>query len=482
MSRWRASPRGPEERPTTSLGRPIAIDATTAHLTHGLLSFGRMQQRSAGPAETAPGPDVSGPRPTPAVLGVRWIFPVSDGRFSPFLDPLTSLGRDPGCAVPLNDDQVSREHAFIHRRGASLVLEDNGSRNGTHLNGEPVQQAPLLAGDILRLGSWIGVVAVDDRAAPAFQRLSSEALVGPDLASALGPALNAAGSGLPIIIEGETGTGKEVAARLIHAHSRRTGALVAVNCAAIPESLAEAELFGFVRGAFTGADQSRPGHLRTASGGTLLLDEVTDLPLPIQAKLLRALERSEVVPLGESRPVAIDLRIVVAAQESLRTAVAEKRFRGDLFARLNGMTVRLPPLRERRQELAFLFREFLAQTGAGPTPALSPRLVERLCLHPWPFNVRELYLLARRMRAQFPDERALSRSHLPAEYRGEQDPRPPAPLGDHESQLAALKAALRDCGGNVARAAARMGISRPRAYRLMKGAGLSAEQLRDSSR
>src|SRR5205814_580746 len=161
---------------------------------------------------------------------------------------------------------------------------------------------------------------------------------------------------------------------------------LAVNCAALPEALAEAELFGYRRGAFTGADRSSLGLFRSAHGGTLLLDEVSDLPLVLQAKLLRVLEQREVRALGEATPVAIDTRVIVATQQPLREVVARHHFRQDLFARLDGISVRLPPLRQRRGDVPALFARALAQQSAGRTPALEADFIERLCLHDWPFN------------------------------------------------------------------------------------------------
>jgi transcriptional regulator with PAS, ATPase and Fis domain len=191
----------------------------------------------------------------------------------------------------------------------------------------------------------------------------------------------AATSDLPVILEGETGTGKEVVTRCLHQWSVRSGPLVAVNCAALPEALAEGELFGYRRGAFTGADKPSQGFFRSAEGGTLLLDEVTDLPLPLQAKLLRVLEEHEVQPLGEPRPIPIDVRVVVAGQQSLLEASRQGRFRPDLLARLDGVTVHLPPLRSRREDVPPLFSRFLTELGQGCVPSVEVDFVERLCLH-----------------------------------------------------------------------------------------------------
>lgn len=226
-------------------------------------------------------------------------------------------------------------------------------------------------------------------------------------------ARKAAFSTLPTVILGETGTGKEGVAHAMHEWSARKGPFVAVNCAALVPTLAEAELFGYRRGAFTGAERASSGFFRAAQGGTLLLDEVTDLPESVQAKLLRALEQREISPLGESVPVRIDVRVLAGTQIPLAKMVEERRFRGDLCARLDGLTIRLPPLRERKQEIPYLFTHFLRLHSGGRPPDVEPRLVEQLCLYDWPFNVRELDLLARRLLVLHGHEELLRRSHLP---------------------------------------------------------------------
>ena len=311
--------------------------------------------------------------------------------------------------------------------------------------------------------------------------------------AALVPLQRAAASDLPIILEGETGTGKEVVTRSLHLWSGRSGPLVAVNCAARPEALAEGELFGYRRGAFTGADKPSQGFFRSAEGGTLLLDEVTDLPLSLQAKLLRVLEEHEVQPLGEIRPIPIDVRVVVAGQQSLLEASRRGHFRPDLLARLDGLTVHLPPLRSRREDVPPLFSHFLTALGQGCVPSIEIDFVERLCLHDWPFNVRELLLLVRRLLVLHAGESTWKASYLPARIgdlsvpriaaTSQPLPRPQASVvkdGPVEPvELPALVTALRASGGNVARAAAMLGISRQRAYRLMEGQAVDLESFRN---
>jgi two-component system response regulator AtoC len=197
-----------------------------------------------------------------------------------------------------------------------------------------------------------------------------------------------------VLITGETGTGKELAARAIHARSaEREMPLVRVNCAAIPETLIESELFGHVRGAFTGATASKRGKFALADGGTIFLDEIGRLPLDVQAKLLRVLQEREVEPLGASGPQPIDVRVVAATNRDLGRLVAEGRFQEDLFYRLNVIPVVLPPLRERREDVALLAEHFArkhAQRLGREAPSLAPEALERLRSYPWPGNVREL--------------------------------------------------------------------------------------------
>ncbi|HYP89343.1 MAG TPA: sigma 54-interacting transcriptional regulator, partial [Polyangiaceae bacterium] len=284
--------------------------------------------------------------------------------------------------------------------------------------------------------------------------------------------------------EGETGTGKEAVSRAIHDWSGRTGPFVAVNCAALPQALAEGELFGYRRGAFTGAEQASAGYFRAAQHGTLLLDEVCELPLALQAKLLRVIEQREVHPLGEVKPVKLDVRVLAAAQEPLAQAVAQSRFRADLFARLDGLSVRLPPLRERRAEIPYLFTRLLVEGSSARTPTPDVRLVERLCLYDWPFNVRELGLLVKRLLVLHGAEPKLTLQQLPERFRAERAATPSAPsraLPTAElPELAELLEALRASSGNVARAAQALGISRQRAYRMMQGrADVDLDALRD---
>jgi transcriptional regulator with AAA-type ATPase domain len=434
----------------------------------------------------------------PSDLTLAWMFP-QPSRLPVGLHWAEAaervIGREEDCSIHLTGNDVSRRHAVLRRddTGLGAVVVDLGSRNGVYVNGQRVLSAPLRQGDVVRLGGWLGVVT---DAPGAWKEIAPGLFGGAAMQSVLAPLQRAAASDLPIILEGETGTGKEVVTRSVHAWSGRSGPLVAVNCAALPEALAEGELFGYRRGAFTGADKPSPGFFRSADGGTLLLDEVTDLPLALQAKLLRVLEEHEVQPLGEPRPIPIDVRVVVAGQQSLLQASRQGRFRPDLLARLDGVTVHLPPLRSRREDVPPLFSHFLSELAQGCAPAVDIDFVERLCLHDWPFNVRELLLLARRLMVLHGGESTWRAACLPerigdpsasrtATRSDAAQPLPDLPAtavkaGPEEPvELPALVAALRTSGGNVARAAAMLGITRQRAYRLMEGKAVDLEALRN---
>ena len=435
-------------------------------------------------------------------LALVWVFPLPD-KAGISLDCAEGraelvLGRDSACDVVLDGNEVSRRHAALRWTESGVALHDLDSRNGIRLDGRGVAQGLLAAGGVVRVGGWIGVVTAKPG---AVAEIAPGLYGGATLAQAVAPLRQAAPSDLPIVLEGETGTGKEVVARAIHAWSGRRGPFLAVNCAALPEALAEGELFGYRKGAFTGADKASPGVFRGAEAGTLLLDEVSDLPLALQAKLLRVLEQREVQPLGETRPVPIDVRIIVAGQQSLLDASRAGRFRPDLLARLEGMTVRLPPLRRRREDVVALFSQLLRSLGgAAPVPAVEGDLVERLCLYDWPFNVRELVQLVRRLLVLRAGEKTLRAEHLPdrigeqAAARGAKpggepggDPaRPPAAsprrTGRRPAELPdvpALVAALRAADGNVTRAATMLGITRQRAYRLMDSNAVDSDALRN---
>ncbi len=418
-------------------------------------------------------------------MWLRWVFPAVAAPVH--LEHGQVLGRDAECGVRLDGGGVSRRHAEVHRQGPLFALKDLGSTNGSFLNGKRVEHAAIVPGSVLRLGDHVGVFVESVRAPTEFRELASGLFGGHEVDVALEAARRAATSDIPIVIIGATGTGKERVARAVHELSGRKGPFHAINCAALPKDLAEAELFGYRKGAFTGAERANLGHFRAAEHGTLFLDEIADLPLGLQAKLLRVLEEKVVTPLGETEPVPLDIRVVAAAQRPLSDAVAAQQFREDLLARLAGLTVTLPFLHQRRADVPALFQHFVDRYSGGRPPRLEPKLIEALCLHAWPTNVRELEHLARQMLAVHGLEPVLKRSALPQSLlallpaAADSIPAPPAESlsrRDHDTQRLAV--ALQQAQGSVSSAAALLGISRQRAYRLLDGkapAVLIAEHL-----
>jgi transcriptional regulator of acetoin/glycerol metabolism len=291
--------------------------------------------------------------------------------------------------------------------------------------------------------------------------------------SAIARARKLVGKTIPLLLQGESGVGKEVFARAVHASGPRAGQpFVAVNCAALPENLIEAELFGYERGAFTGAlREGAPGRIREAHGGTLFLDEIGDMPLALQARLLRVLQDQQVVPLGGGKPVPVDFALVCATHRDLQAEIAAGRFREDLFYRLNGFTLRLPPLRE-RGDLRALVEGELRRLAPGRELAVAADLWPALAGYRWPGNVRQLANALRTACALLePHETAIGWQHLCDELahalRG--TPRPEAqPLDLRGASRAAIDRAVDECAGNLSEAARRLGISRNTLYRKLR--------------
>lgn len=300
------------------------------------------------------------------------------------------------------DDRMSGEHAVIRQVLGKSVIEDAASRNGTLVNGRRVQREVLADGDVIELGHTFLVYRTSlplpaggppiEHAAELRPKAAGFGTLLPTLGADLDRTAAVARTNVPVVIRGETGTGKELIASAIHGLSGRDGPFVAVNCAGLPPSLVQSELLGHCKGAFTGATEDRAGLVRSAQGGTLYLDGVEDLPPQGQALLLRVLEQSEVFPVGGSQPVAVDVRVLASTQRDLEALVVRHQFRGDLLARLSGLGLQLPPLRERREDLGILIRALLRrQLGdAADAVALSCEAARALFLYRWPLNVREL--------------------------------------------------------------------------------------------
>ncbi len=385
-------------------------------------------------------------------------------------------GAPPGEICLADDSQVSRLHATVTiRAGEGPLLRDLGSSNGCFVNGIRRSEAELYDGDVLRFGSSLFVLRYEPWPSPDAQVKS---LVGQSLAvrrlrhevALWAPAL------CTVLLLGDSGTGKEVTARALHELSGVPGPLVAVNCAAIPETLAESQLFGHVTGAFTGA-KAHPGCFRAATTGTLFLDEVGELPASLQPKLLRALEEGVITPVGSVEPKPCKVRVIAATNRNLPSDVRTGKLRGDLYARLSEIVIRLPPLRERREDILLLLGHFL-----GEGPPLQPALAEALVLYDWPWNVRELSKVATELRVRGAKLPQLTLDLIESRLRAEPTlaptpiPAEPTPLGRDE-----LTAALTAHGGRIAKVARVLGRSRQQIYRLLEQHGLSASNFRDDN-
>jgi len=376
------------------------------------------------------------------------------------------LGRE--TLAEAHDDRMSRQHARVSWTGEQIRVADLGSRNGTHVGGRQIASIEVTAPApvVIRVGRTVAIAVDDVRGFEGATVVTDDGVVGPTLRAAWTAVERAARGGGALLVTGESGVGKELAARAFHRASGVGGPLTAVNCAAIPAGLAERLLFGTRKGAYSGADRDADGYLAAADGGTLFLDEVAELELEVQAKLLRVLETGELLALGASRPRPVALRIVAATLRDLRGAVAAGRFRDDLYYRIGRPEVRVPALRERREEIPWLIARAIAARGL---PA-HPSLIEACLLRPWPGNVRELMAEVGRaahaaaeggrpaVRAEDLDELA-GRSHGPAEVAAA-DPALAPPRAIKLPDDDAILAALRAEGGNVSRTARRLGVHR----------------------
>jgi len=306
-------------------------------------------------------------------------------------------------ALTLPNATVSSRHVRLLRVGDDWAIQDRGSRNGTWLNGRRIDYAELSNGDTFQVGRCFYLFRRYAGLRPAHdwpditEEASSGALpslvsLSPEIAGENQGLRSIAKSSIPILILGCTGTGKELTAKAVHEISARSGQFCAVNCGAIPPNLVESTLFGHVKGAFSGALANQLGMVRAADRGTLFLDEIGDLPLQAQTALLRVLQEGEVLPVGGTQPVKVDVRVVAATHQPLQELIEQKRFRADLYARLAGYVHRLQPLEMRLEDFGLLFALLLRRaTGAAAVGvSLTTEAGWALLRHPWPLNVREL--------------------------------------------------------------------------------------------
>jgi transcriptional regulator of acetoin/glycerol metabolism len=389
----------------------------------------------------------------------------------------------------LPDRAMSSQHARMIRLHGSWIVEDADSKNGTRVNGGDVHRAALRDGDLIEVGTSF-LLYRDAEPAPGPLDLSSADVVAPaaglatfsgELARSFAALTAVAPSRVPVVILGDSGSGKEVAARAVHHLSARRGAFVPVNCGALPATLVEAQLFGWKKGSFTGAVDDGPGHVRSADGGTLFLDEIAELPAAAQATLLRVLQEGEVMPVGASRAVAVDVRVAAATHQDLPARVDAGEFRRDLWARLAGFVFELPALAERREDLGLLVAALAERLRAAPDTTVTPAAARLLLKYAWPLNIREL---AMTLEAALALSRgaAIDVAQLPVAVRTEPIAAPsatPAPLSASEVVLRdQLVATLSQHDGNVAAVARAMGKGRMQIHRWLRRFGLELEQFR----
>jgi len=371
------------------------------------------------------------------------------------------------------DGRMSKVHAQLTREKDGWTARDLGSKNGTLVDGERVQTAKLLDQTLVQVGRTFFRFRTDLRVSGPADFSGEESPPDPAGLATFSHrfrevvlrGMAAATSRVPVLLRGETGTGKEVFARSIHAWSGRRGAFVAVNCGAIPQNLIESELFGHRKGAFSGADRDHPGLVRASDGGTLFLDEIGDLPSAAQAAFLRVIQEGEILPVGGTRPERLDLRVVAATHRDLDQMVRAGTFRRDLLARLSGVTLELPPLRDRPEDVPLLIAILLRKLAPErPDVTLAPEAARLLLEYHWPLNVRELeQALAGALALS--GVGTIEREHLPAALRD-----PPAEAGPelteeelrHRDQLIAL---LRQHRGNLSAVARVMGKGRTQVVR-----------------
>jgi DNA-binding NtrC family response regulator len=403
------------------------------------------------------------------------------------------IGLAPGNHLVLTDRAVSRHQCAILATPEGFLLRDLGSKNGTTLGGYRVKEAYLKPGSQIGVGE--SILGFDTVQGPIVEPLGDEEDHGRVLGKSV--AMRRVFAALPriaasdstILIEGETGTGKGLLAEVVHQKSPRAGGpFVVIDCSAIPQSLIESELFGHVKGAFTGAQTARPGAFEGAAGGTVFLDEIGELPLDMQPKLLRALEERTVRRIGSLEPVRLDVRIIAATNRDLRQEVNRGVFRSDLFYRLNTVRIRLPSLRERREDIPLLVEHFYRQFAKDDDPPPSAALLAAFSRQDWPGNVRELRSAVERA-VLIGDPSSWFEATLGAVPGAAP---PAAPLTDHTDDLALgsfraakeravarwekgyVEALVRQSDGNLSKAARAARMDRNHLRELLRRHGVSA--------
>lgn len=329
--------------------------------------------------------------------------PNANARTLPLSDFMT-LGKDTQCQLPLDGSEVSERHARVEKKEHGYLIRDLRSVTGTYINNVRIMEAFLQDGDLIRIGDQELIYIEKPQEEKGFPLKSRNEVWNQDLQT-LG---NVAKTDFPVLILGPSGTGKDVIAKTLHETSdRNQGPFVSVNCSALSETLIESELFGHLKGSFTGAINDRKGAFEAARGGTLFLDEIGDLSYGLQAKLLRALENNEIRPVGADRNIKTDIRVIAATHQNLSQKIQEGAFRSDLYFRLNVITINPPALTFRMED----FDELLYGFAKKLRVRFSFGAIARLKKHPWPGNIRELKNLVSRTAALYPHEH-ITEAHI----------------------------------------------------------------------
>ena len=400
------------------------------------------------------------------------------------------LGRGHEAFGPggLDDSLISRNHLNVTRQGAQVKVSDAGSQNGSLLNGQPLGvETELRPGDVV----WIGRVGLVYQVVPAYHRRHAHPFlvgVGPATGRLLQRITQAATGMIPVLVQGEAGVGKELVARALHDQSKRAGNFVALNCGAVADGVLHSELFGHLRGAFSGASEPRSGLVKDAEGGTLLLDEIGDATPAFQVALLRLLEQAEYRPVGSDRVSKADIRVIAATHVPLDKAVSEGRFRHDLFTRISQRIIEVEPLRDRPEDviaIAYHLLDTADPSGASGDRAISRTMAQQLVRHPWAGNVRQL----RGVMAQAVSETTEGQSLVMVEPLVE--PRAREPFDPHAQTLSMpvvtkrrpdaeqLRALFARHDGNMKAMAEELGVGRNTLYRWFSRAGLDPSEMRN---
>jgi transcriptional regulator with PAS, ATPase and Fis domain len=387
-------------------------------------------------------------------------------------------------ALGVADPRMSRQHARLAVVDHQWVIEDVGSRNGTVVDGEHVDRRALEDGQVIELGRTAFVWRMQERDGAGDVSASELGATLPELrtfstalARTFGNVARIARTAQNVVVQGATGTGKELLARGLHAASGRSGAFVAVNCGALPETLVESELFGYRKGAFSGANEDRTGLVRAADGGTLFCDEIGDLPLATQAALLRVLQEREVRPLGATKAIPVDLRVVAATHRDLERDVAGGKFREDLLARLAGYVVALPGVRDRREDLGILIEALLARIPGGQSVRLAPAAGSAIVRYHWPRNVRELEQVLGSAVA-LASAGVIELEHLPGALHTAPDAAEVELSPSQRARRDELCRLLETHGGNIAAVGRELGVARMQIHRWIQRFAIDIDQYR----